>query len=71
MGPMYIETPYTYTEWAEIIGQSHGTHVYWDTLPKSALTPSDEVFGSNTTVVLLFFFAFFLALYKGESKVLL
>ena len=34
MGPIYIETPYiyTYTEWAEIIGQSHGSHVYWDTL---------------------------------------
>ena len=30
---MYIETPsiYTFTEWAEIIEQSHGSHVYWDT----------------------------------------
>ena len=30
MGPMYIETPgiYIFTELAEIIGQSHGSHVY-------------------------------------------
>ena len=34
MGPMYIETPsiYTFTEWTEIIGLSHGSHVYWDTM---------------------------------------
>ena len=34
MGPIYIETPgfYTYTEWVEIISQSHETHVYWNTL---------------------------------------
>ena len=29
--PIYIYT-YTYTEWAEIIGQSYGPHVYWDYL---------------------------------------
>ena len=30
MGPMYIETPciYTFTEWAEMIGQSHGSPEY-------------------------------------------
>ena len=30
MGPMFIETPtiYTFTEWAEIIEQSHGSHIY-------------------------------------------
>ena len=34
MGPMYIETPCMYTniEWAEIIGQLHGSYVYSDTL---------------------------------------
>ena len=33
MGRMFSVTPgiYTFTEWAEIIGQSHGFLVYWDT----------------------------------------
>ena len=32
MGPMFIETPGLYTEWAEIIGQSFDDQLYWDTL---------------------------------------
>ena len=34
IGPMYIETPciYTFTEWAEMVGHSHGSNVYLDTL---------------------------------------
>ena len=34
IGPMYIDTRYiySYTEWAEIIGQQHGSNVYENTL---------------------------------------
>ena len=44
MGPMYIATPCMYTniEWAEMIGQSHGSHVYCDTIFASKIFVLDS-----------------------------
>ena len=65
MVPCILRHPYiyTYTEWAEIIGQSHGSRVYWDILYIYTYTEWAEIIGQSTWFPCIFGHPMYLYIY--------